>query len=97
MKFLENLDHQVFFLFNALANTAVGDIFAGLTWWGDGVLCVPIMFLLAWHYRAGVSRDQLRSIVVFSVALGFLIVLLKSGFGRARPGALLSAFENCGM
>ena len=91
MTLIQDLDHQLFFLFNALAKTVLGDFLAFVTWWGDGMICFPVMLLLLWRYQKNIDREKLKSLMIFSMALGGVVVLLKTGVARPRPGALFEA------
>ena len=93
MIFLQEIDHHIFFVLNALAHTVIGDFFAFVTWWGDGIICLPVMFLLFWRYQKRVDRQTLKQMMFFSIALGLIVFFLKTGVARPRPGALFAAVD----
>ena len=93
MTFLIDVDHQIFFFLNALAHTMVGDFFALVTWWGDGRICIPVMTFVAWRHRGDLARTEWQRLFLFSAVLALMVVLLKTGLGRARPGAVFDAAQ----
>ena len=79
MTFLIDVDHQIFFFLNALAQTMVGDFFALVTWWGDGRICIPVMTFVAWRHRGDLARTEWQRLFLFSAVLALMVVLLKTG------------------
>ena len=71
----------------------VGDFFALVTWWGDGRICIPVMTFVAWRHRGDLARTEWQRLFLFSAVLALMVVLLKTGLGRARPGAVFDAAQ----
>lgn len=90
-------DHNVFFILNALAGTALGPVFAGLTWWGHAGVCLPVFCLTA--YLSGkekIGALDIRRLILFSIILSILVVVMKQGIQRPRPYLVLGSNEAYG-
>ena len=76
----------------AAHRSAAGTAFFGaVTWLGATVVLIPVTLLVAWLVARRTARRPALVIGLAPLALGVTIILLKRGFGLARPDSVAAA------